>query len=173
MMRLLPLCLFMVAAIAGHGRITHLCLDSVSAAAPCEGVWRMQPAGALFALRSLGGRNGALEMTILFSESYGVYPYTVVGTLAPAAENGVFDAALSVDPAKGESRHNDHKFVVKYDPRSGRLSFAPYRSSWRVNLNRLLPYLFRFSITRENTRPSDLDGAVRIAPGNAGSIVNL
>ena len=38
MMRLLPLCMFMVAAFAAHGRITHLCLDSVSAPAPCEGV---------------------------------------------------------------------------------------------------------------------------------------
>lgn len=173
MMRLLPLLLFMVAAIAGHGRITHLCLDSVSATAPCEGVWRMQPAGALFALRPLGGRNGAMEMTILFSERYAVLPYTVAGTLVPAAESGVFDASLAVDPAKGASRQNEHKFVIKYDARSGRLTFAPYRTSWRVNLNRLLPYLFRFSITRENTRPSDMDGAVRIAPGNAGSIVNL
>ena len=173
MMRLLPLCMFMVAAFAAHGRITHLCLDSVSAPAPCEGVWRMQPAGAVFMLTPLSGRNGAMEMTLLHSECYSVSPYTSVGTLLPASENGVYDASLTLDPTKGSARHNQHKFAVKYDRHADRLTFVPYSSSWRVNINRLLPYLFRFSITRNNTRPSDMDGAVRIAPQSTGSIINL
>ena len=57
--------------------------------------------------------------------------------------------------------------------KDGRLSFEYYKQGYDVKLWRLPPYLFRVSVNRHDTRPSSVDGAVRLYPptGQGGPVM--
>lgn len=44
------------------------------------------------------------------------------------------------------------------------IEFEQYKKGIRVNLSRLIPYMFRYSIQKIDTRPNGLIGARRVYP---------
>ena len=55
------------------------------------------------------------------------------------------------------------RYIFTLD-RDGYLSFKSYKQGKKISLGRLLPYLFRVSVSDIDTRPSTVDGAVKIYP---------
>lgn len=174
-MRAMSVVLAVVAALAAAAMPpTWIRLDSVCAAAvPQAGVWRMMPRGAVFSVDPVAGRHGTFELTMLYCERFDITPGTVFGTMTQTASEGVYEASLAIDPSGRKPDGRRRSFTVEMPAPYNRLVFKPYKSSWSVNFYRLLPYLFRFSVRHDDTRPSGLDGAVRIAPDNADGIVIL
>lgn len=155
-------------AVLSPARVHEVPLDTVGPyATPYEGVWRMTPGGAVFALDAVPGRAGTYDMRMIFSPDLTIAPDTYFGTMTATADPAVYDASLLLDPSgtKGaKSMRRRRSFTVEFNTDANRMVFKPYSDKWTVNFNRILPYLFRFSVRRENTRPKGLDGAVRIAP---------
>ncbi len=152
---------------AAAARLDSLRLD------PVEGLWSMSPAGggALFSIIAAPGRPGVFEMRILESPDWRVAENTLCGEVRAAARPGVYDCRMAADPSKSSFAPalSTHTATIELASDGARLIIRPYRRRHRISLRRWLPYFFRISIHEENTRPDDLDGAVRLYPPIPGA----
>lgn len=153
-------------------------LDSVPAgqAGPPEGLWRMGADGAVFAIGREPGRQGAYILTLISSPDLSIPSGTAFGTMTATGKPYTYDASLSKSLSGGGhklSRKSHRAFVVEYAPESGLLTFTPYHRGRTLNVVRLLPYLFRFSIKESDTRPRGIDAAARISPPSVQYPVQL
>lgn len=137
--------------------------------APIEGVW-MTSAGAYIAIHANG--INTYEMTILHSPDLSIAPGTVMGSAHISGKAGMYDASIFRNFSPNGKGHRPQHLAITVDISTGMMRFDPYKQGWRVNLRRLIPYLFRFSVQREDTRPDGLEGAMRIYPASPPSIQN-
>lgn len=153
-------------AVAGEpAEISSLAADA-SAMAP-EGVWRMQPGGALFRVEA-GTSAGRYEVFVVESPDFSVAPGARMGSMTAMASAGVYDAEFAENPGAAGSR--THHFIIEVDDEAGRMSMRPYRARAGVSFRRWLSYLFRVGIV-DSDRPDGHDGAVRISPSPSGPVV--
>lgn len=128
---------------------------------PIEGVWKWN-SGAMVVIEENG--SGRITVTLIDSPDPTVDTPLVIGTGNFGGTDKTYNLELVTNGKTAERRKNSGKakFVAKITD-SGRLSLTPYSTRLRVNAWRLLPYLFRFSVT-SNKEPNGLDGAIRIWP---------
>ncbi len=175
---LLFLLLLMTASPAYGGAPRLTALDSVPAGqtgAP-EGLWRMGADGAVFAIEREPGRRGAYILTLISSPDLSIPSGTAFGTMTATGKPYTYDASLSKSlSGRGHklSRKSYRDFVVEYAPESGLLTFTAYHRGRTLNVVRLLPYLFRFSIKESDSRPRGIDAACRISPPSVQYPVQL
>lgn len=137
---------------------------------PAEGVWQMAGDGALFAIeRSCPSPSLApdeMRMVILRSPCRRVRPGTVLGHVVPTARPGVYQARLYTSFARRTGLNIPRSFTLEV--KNDLLTFIPRRMPVKVNLLRLLPYMFRRVFTLQSSgAPENLNGAVRIFPARA------
>ncbi|MDE6268959.1 MAG: hypothetical protein K2M04_07760, partial [Muribaculaceae bacterium] len=141
---------------------------------PIEGIWQWAGQGAFIAIEaenplpssvSSSPASARYRLTLIESPDRTARPGTVIGYAYPTARAGYYTARLS--PASGLEKKfkGDHEYTLHLDSDAGaHLSFTRVKSGYRVSLRRLIPYLFRLSVYRQDNRPSDLDGCLRIYP---------
>ncbi|MDE6310293.1 MAG: hypothetical protein K2L96_00550 [Muribaculaceae bacterium] len=137
-----------------------------AASDPVEGLWQMSPTGggAVFELQACPGQRGVFELRMIESPDWRIPPGTVCGRVMAAARPGVYECVMDAAPgAKKKSLKGAYTATLELDDTGHRLLFKPYSRHRRVSLHRWLPYFFRVTLERENPRPSDLEGAVRIS----------
>lgn len=153
-----------VAASAGRSTMAQVCaMVDDGGGDPIEGVWRIAGDGAVFAVLPGEGGDDAFRLVIVDSPDMSVLPMTEFGTARRTAVAGRYDACLSASLTSGTSVRRDRNLIISLSD-DGRLIFEPYKKGLKLNLWRVLPYMFRFSVASQNTRPSDIDGAVRLYP---------
>lgn len=129
-------------------------------------VWQMTAGGAIVRLQNAPDASGNMDVIILDSPDFALAPGTCVGKLKRTVQPNVYDLALADRVHKGKKGAAGtmrSTFTAEFTP-EGRMLLKPYKKSWSVNVFRLLPYLFRVSVHRTDTRPDNLDGAVRLSP---------
>lgn len=173
--RLILLTVTLCVALSGSARLRWVKVDSVGAAS-YDGVWRMTGSGAIFAIEPKPGLTESYALTLLWSPDLGLPSGSELGEMRPAGRQLVFDASLGLDHKGG--RHipgigRKYRFELEFSPGMQRIRFRPYKQSWRVNVFRWLPYLFRTSVSKTDTRPADIDGAVRLGDVPATFIYEL
>ncbi|MDE6854337.1 MAG: hypothetical protein K2J38_04695 [Muribaculaceae bacterium] len=157
-----------LAAYGGSPRLTAL--DSVTEAVQSgtpEGMWRMGADGAVFSVVREPGRQGVYSLTLISSPDLSIPCGTPFGTMTATGKPFTYDASLSRSlsgKVRKLSRRSYRDFIVEYAPESGLLTFTAYHRGRTLNVVRLLPYLFRFSIKESDTRPRGIDAARRISP---------
>lgn len=128
---------------------------------PVEGLW-LWNSGALVAIEA--DSRGAITLTLVASPDPLVTPPLVIG-------KGVFGGAPSTYNLELNTLGNASskpkiprtaRFTAKI-AENRRLSLSPYSSGLKINAWRLIPYLFRFSVSKEKS-PGGLDGAIRVWP---------
>lgn len=161
-------------AMACHAQPTVVYADS-HGGDMLRGIYRMTDSGAIFSIAPVPGINQEYALTLLWSPDLTVPSGTALGTMRPGARPFVFDATMGIDHRGGRSiaGTKKYRFRLEFSDDGTRISFKPYKRSWRVNLMRLMPYLFRSSVTKTDTRPDDIDGAVRIDAVPATFITQL
>lgn len=128
---------------------------------PAEGLW-LWSSGAIVAVEA--DANGALTLTMVETlDPLASVPF-VIGTGKFSGKEGTYDIELVVkaDLSKPGPIKKKAKFIAKIT-NGKRLSLAPYSTGLKINLWRLVPYLFRFSVSTQN-EPADLHGAIKIWP---------
>lgn len=152
-----------VAATAGRSTLARVCaMVDDGGGDPIEGVWRIAGDGAVFAV--LPGEGGdTFRLVIVDSPDMSVLPMTEFGTARRTAVAGRYDACMSASLTSGAAVRRDRNLIISLSD-DGRLIFEPYKKGLKLNLWRVLPYMFRFSVAAQDTRPSDIDGAVRLYP---------
>ena len=111
-------------------------------------------------------------MIVVHTPDLGIAPGTVMGTARTSGKAGMYDASIFRSFTADGKGHRPQRLAITVDIATGMLRFDPYKQGWRVNLRRLIPYLFRVTVQREDSRPDGLDGAMRVYPAPPPSIQN-
>lgn len=164
MRRALAVACALAMAVAAMAQWQPLRLDSIAPLRAPEGVWRMAPTGTVFEIKARPGRAGAYSLVLVLGPDLTVPSGTEMGSMALTGKDGVYDARLTVDPCTG-TQGRERTYTLSLDNEGKRLTVKPYTKKLSVNINRMLPYLFRFSVRTIDTRPTDIDAAYRLAPG--------
>lgn len=135
---------------------------------PAEGVWQMAADGAVFAIEretpsATETMPRQLRLTIIRSPHRRVRPGSVMGMAHPTVKPGVYEAILNTRIAELGGLELPRRFLLTLNADGTALTLEPYKSSVKVNLLRLIPYLYRV-VRVQDSRPRGLDGAVRIYP---------
>ena len=139
-------------------------VDSIfadKALAPIEGVWRVTGEETLFAVVADPGTI-FYRIIVVDATDRSLLPGTLMGAATATAQKNSFDA-LIYSHCSGGALSKPKRFTLTIHDNC-RLVMTPVTNKLRVNLWRLLPYMYRFSVTRVNNRPDNLDGALRIFP---------
>lgn len=128
---------------------------------PIEGVWQWN-SGAMVVIESIG--NGRIVLTLVESPDPLVDTPKVIGSGQFGGTENTYNIELTTQGSIAENpgKKGTAKFIAKIT-NGGRLSLTPYSTGIKVNVWRLVPYLFRFSVTKEK-KPANLDGAIKIWP---------
>lgn len=133
------------------------------------GLWQMVGDGAIFYIEP--ERRDTYTLTLYESPDLALSKGDFFGTMTLTA-SGSYDASLILNP-KGSGRRKTRHFLFDIDTYGSKLTMRSYRKGARVNVLRLLPYLFRLSISEVDTRPQNIDGAIRLSPPTAKYPVTL
>lgn len=130
---------------------------------PIEGVWQFMPDEATIVIEATS--SGHFKLTVVDSPDVSIIPGTIMGTASLSAKQGTYDALIATK-YDGDSYtfSSHHHFTLTLSDENSSLIFNEYSTGTTVNLWRMVPYMFRHSITKKNTRPSGLDGCHRIYP---------
>lgn len=129
--------------------------------APVEGVW-LWNTGALVSVRA--GIDGSILLTLVESPDPLIETPQVIGHGKFGGSDGTYILELKTagDLSGMSSTSAKARFIATVG-RGGRMSLKPYSTGLRVNAWRLVPYLFRFSVSKDNA-PQGIDGAIRVYP---------
>jgi hypothetical protein len=112
------------------------------------------------------------RLVLIESPCRRIRPGTVMGYAVPTAKAGSYDASIYTTVDDSGLLRRARRFTLTLNDREQRLSFIKHKSDLRIDLWRLIPYLFRVSIHTGSDRPHDLDGALRLFPESEATPIN-
>ncbi len=133
-----------------------------------EGIWQFPATGVTVAISREDGFDApaspaqVYSIVLVFSPNRAMRPGTVMGLIAPMAARGEYEANIYTSSA-GSKLTIPRKFTLQLSDDDSSLSFKRHRSTFSVNLWRMLPYLLRHTVT-PNRENRENDGCVRIFP---------
>ncbi|MDE6534878.1 MAG: hypothetical protein K2K82_02600 [Muribaculaceae bacterium] len=135
---------------------------------PVEGIWEMAADGAVFAIERTEASDSEvlpreLRIVILRSPLRRVRPGSVMGTARPTVKPGVYEAWINTKISELGALTLPRKFTLTLNSEQNALTIQPFKSPVKVNLFRMIPYLYRV-VRIQDSRPDGLDGAIRIYP---------
>lgn len=130
-----------------------------------EGVWQFNGGGEVLISKSAG--NG-YDLISLDAPDRRIMPGTVIGTIRQTAVPHKFDAAVSTSYKSVANPRQWKKFVIEADHSGNFLSFKKVKGKVKVNLWRLIPYMFRGVVAPATDTREGLDGLYRVYPRHYG-----
>lgn len=135
---------------------------------PIEGIWEMAADGARFAIERVRHDDSEplprqLRLIIISSPLRRVRPGSVMGTAHPTVKPGVYEAEINTKISDLGALTLPRKFTLTLNSEQNALTIQPFKSPVKVNLFRLIPYLYR-AVRLQDSRPDGLDGAIKIYP---------
>lgn len=141
-------------------KMSHRPLD------PIEGVWELTADGAVIAIErepsTKRGVTATYRITAISMPDRSVAPGTLMGRAASTANARKFDSLIYTDIIDGKLRSPAGFIITMTD--DDRLSLSHYRQGVKFNLWRMVPYMFRYSVSTIDERPKGIDGMVRLYP---------
>lgn len=137
---------------------------------PLSGIWRIGTSDAVIALLPSTHDPHAFDIWLLDSPDMSVIPGCKIGSATPTGATATYDAVISSDGNTRPATHTISRLfkrpqhLVMAIGHDGRMTLKTYKKGKKIALWRLIPYLFRVSISDTDSRPSDIDGATRIYP---------
>lgn len=137
-----------------------------------EGIWEFASEGTLMAIERVGdevnGRSSAAtlyRMVAVRGADMALRPGTVMGYLTTTSKRGVYDARIFTSRSDdGTVLSSPKTFTVTLTDEDSRLTIKEYGKNFVFNWWRLLPYMYRYLITRRERTPGDIEGCVRVFP---------
>lgn len=134
-----------------------------------EGIWKFPATGVEVAIirnnpqqRESGLTADFYRMIVVDSDNRAIRPGTVMGLISPAAKRGEYDARIYTSNV-GSTLVMPKTFTLTLTDNDASLTFKRHKSAFNVNLWRLLPYLWRYTIY-PNEQDRNSDGCIRIYP---------
>lgn len=137
---------------------------------PIEGIWQMAAGGATFVIERAESSSdiapATLRIVMLRSSRRSVRPGTVVGHAVTTAKPGVYEARLYTSFASKSGLASLRSFTLELN--NDMVVITPFKSPIKVNIFRLLPYMYGRAVTLQTSRPEGLNGAMRVYPAPVG-----
>lgn len=138
-----------------------------------EGLWQFPSTGVEVAIirtdetMSYSSSEGTTvySMILTASPNRAIRQGTVMGLITPAAKKGEYDANIYTSNI-ASTLTIPKRFTLSLTDDDSSLQFRQHRSKFSVNLWRLLPYLWRYTI-HPNAPEKNSDGCIRIYPAPA------
>lgn len=128
---------------------------------PIEGIW-VWNSGAVVAITGDTAGNISLEL-IDSNDPLVATPINIgYGTFAGKPGSYTINLYTVSDKSRGKLSKRTTKYIATLAD-SSRLTLTPYSTGLKINAWRLIPYLFRFSVSRKDP-PTGIEGAIRIWP---------
>ncbi|MCM1483248.1 MAG: hypothetical protein NC043_02860 [Muribaculaceae bacterium] len=139
-----------------------------------EGIWQFTSDGATVAISSTGGadhpgdagKHRTYSIILIDSPSRALRPGTELGTITAEAAQGRYEARIYTR-SEGSRLFNQRKFTLELDEAAGYIRFYRHRSSISINLWHFVPFLWRYSVRRNDDSARSTPGCVRIYPAPA------
>lgn len=137
-----------------------------------EGIWQFPATGAEVAIirqdtsAETGPSSAAVtiyQIILLDSPSRTLRPGTIMGLITPSAARGEYNARIYTQ-SLGSTLLIPKSFTLTLSDQDASLRFVRHKGAFSINLWRLLPYLWRYTIHPNNTSDTKDDGCVRIFP---------
>ncbi|MDE6264095.1 MAG: hypothetical protein K2M11_03010 [Paramuribaculum sp.] len=134
-----------------------------------EGIWQFPNTGATVAIERVSDRAQlpgatAYDMVVVRSENRTIPPGTIMGKIAPSAKSDVFDAMIYSSAGRKARLTAAKHFTLTLGEGGSRLVFKRVKSKYSFNFWRMLPYMFRYAVRRnDNTGEAPL-GCIKIFP---------
>lgn len=135
-----------------------------------EGLWRFAADGGRVAIERRQLRAGAAgasvyAMVVVESPDRAVRPGTVMGYLVATARADTYIGQIYTDMTdRGTALCRPRDITLRLTDSESRFAIEPIEKGLKINLWRLLPYMFRWSVKYVDQTPRDLDGCVRLYP---------
>ncbi|MCM1348318.1 MAG: hypothetical protein NC338_02815 [Firmicutes bacterium] len=134
-----------------------------------EGVWQFTGNGTEIAiirreptLSAIASKPIVYEIILLQSPDRALRPGTVIGLVTPSAKSDTYQARIYTK-SSSSTLFSPRNFLLKLDKEESRLVFDKKKNEYGLNLWRLIPYAWRYSIHRNNQGTSN-EGCIRIFP---------
>lgn len=138
---------------------------------PICGIWQLGEASELtdgavtFAVVRAHGSASGFDIILVDSPDMSALPGTNLGSARSTGRPGIYDADLSGTNTIG-GKKSVKRCIMNIDA-EGKMSIRPYKQGHKFRFWRWLPYMLRMTMTKEDTRPREVDGASRIYPSGA------
>lgn len=137
-----------------------------------EGVWEFASEGTLMAIERVGSETSdrrsastLYRMVVVRGADMTLRPGTVMGYLATTSKRGVYDARIFTSRSDdGSSLSSPKRFTMTLTVEDTRLTIKEYGKRYVFNWWRLLPYMYRYLISRRERSSGDIEGCVRVFP---------
>lgn len=137
-----------------------------------EGIWEFASEGTLMAIErvdsDVNGRPSAAtlyRMVAVRGADMALRPGTVMGYLTTTSKRGVYDARIFTSRSDdGTVLSSPKTFIITLTDEDSRLTIKEYGKNFVFNWWRLLPYMYRYLISRRERSAGDIDGCVRVFP---------
>ncbi|MCM1137701.1 MAG: hypothetical protein NC221_03205 [Duncaniella sp.] len=137
-----------------------------------EGIWEFASEGTLMAIeradyspRNPGSAATLYRMVVVKGADMTLRPGTVMGYLSTTSKRGVYDARIFTSRNDdGTELSSPKRYTISLTDEDSRLTIKEYGKKLIFNWWRLLPYMYRFVLSRRENRPPDMEGCVRLFP---------
>ena len=129
--------------------------------APIEGIWRFPANGATIAITAISSTT--YNILLIDSPKLNAVPGTAIGTAVATAKKDTYDGTLK-SREFGKKGQIGSESVILTVSSNGRILIKPYSTKHSVSFRRWFNRIFGLNIVSTNTRPKDIDGAIRIYP---------
>lgn len=136
-----------------------------------EGIWTLTESGsriaiirnnAIYSTPSRADNVDGYLMILLYSSNRAIKSGTILGRVKATAQSGEYVAKM-YDSCIGNKPCMPKKYIFRLDNTGDRLIFEKQKSAFGINLWRMVPYLWRHTVYRnENKTPHH--GCLRIYP---------
>lgn len=127
-----------------------------------EGIWQLTEDGGIIAIVRDDDNGRHYSIIAVDSPDRAVMPGSVMGKVSRLAKQGYYDGEIMTSVDAGGLKL-PKRFTLHMNDDS-HISFLKVNKGLRVNVWRLLPYMFRRSVREVDDRQRGLDGAVKIYP---------
>ena len=135
----------------------------VRAASPLEGDWQILADGASLRFVEAPGLPGSFDILWLDGPDLSIPPGTVIGSATASPSTGTYDCRVKSDPRGKGDKKNYVRFTITIDAETAdSFTLHPYEQGTKIAWQALLPYWWRRPVRTTDTRPSRIDGALRI-----------
>ncbi len=128
---------------------------------PIEGVWQFPADGASLVI--VKESSTTYDIFLLDSPRLDVKPGTLIGSAVTTPKRNYYDGELKPRHLGDKTKLGTQSVTFTVND-GGTLSIRPYSDGYKISLRRWFNYFFKISISRDNSRPKDLDGARRVYP---------
>lgn len=143
-----------------------------------EGIWQFVDNGTTIAIEQFnpdviaGVQSHLYRIVIINSARLSIEPGTVMGYASATTKENCFDARIFTDGKLNGILSIPQTFTLNLTDDASRLSFNEYKTEVKINLWRLIPYIYRVGVSVKNTRPKGLDGCIKIYPKTTSVPIN-